>query len=159
MTAGSNGTGEMLGFSRTKWVGIDRPEENIYLAHGILEDLIYGMEIDVRVMAPEFEITAIEGKMRRITTPECPKAVPVLQNAVGLRLGAPDLASVVSRKVGRDGCRHFANLLLECCDAIMRCALFEKWTGGGAGDPEEYLRDRLKELPFLKNSCLSLRPE
>ncbi len=148
----------MLGFSRTKWVGVERPGENVYLAHGILEDLIYGMEIDVRVEAPEFKITAVEGRMRRTTTPECPKAVPVLQNAVGLRLGTPDLVSTVNRKVGREGCRHFANLLLECCDAVIRCALFDKWPGAdesGAPSREEYLRGQLKDMPFLKNSCLA----
>lgn len=148
----------MLGFSRTKWVGIERPEEDIFLAHGILEDHIYGMEIDVRVKAPEFEITSIEGKMRRVTTPECPKAVPVLQNAVGIRLDAPDLTSMVNRKVGREGCRHFANLLLECCDAIIRCAVCEKWPQAGEKDAqgrEEYIKERLQEMPFLKNSCMA----
>lgn len=152
----------MLGFSRTKWVGIERPEENVFLAHGILEDLIYGMEIDLRVRAPEFEITAVEGRMRRVTTPECPKAVPVLQNAVGLRLGSPDLVSTVNRKVGREGCRHFANLLLECCDAIMRCALFEKWPEAeqnGTRGRDEYLRERLREVPFIKNTCLAMKDQ
>jgi len=148
----------MLGFSRTKWVGIERPGENVYLAHGVLEDLIYGMEVDVQVTAPDFVITAVSGKMRRITTPVCPDAVPLLQNAVGLRLDAPDLISTVNRRVGREGCRHFANLLLECCDAVMRCAIFEKWPEAENKGVvrEDYLRQRLEELPFMKNSCLTL---
>ena len=150
----------MLGFSRTKWVGIERPGENVYLAHGVLEDLIYGMEVDVQVTAPDFVITAVSGKMRRITTPVCPNAVPLLQNVVGLRLDAPDLISTVNRKVGREGCRHFANLLLECCDAVMRCAIFEKWpeVKNKGVVREDYLRQRLEELPFMKNSCLTLGP-
>ena len=146
----------MLGFSRTKWVGIERPEADIYLAHGILEDLIYGMEIDVAIRAPEYVITSIEGRMRRVTSPECPKALAVLQNAVGLRLTDAGLISRVNRRVGREGCRHFANLLLECCDAVIRCSLYEKWTGGSTGDDqsrEEYLKERLEDLPFLKGSC------
>ncbi|MFZ5648801.1 MAG: DUF2889 domain-containing protein [Bacillota bacterium] len=150
----------MLGFSRTKWVGIERPRDDVFLAHGILEDYIYGMEIDVEVRAPEFVITAISGKMRRITTPECTKAVPVLQNALGLRLDAADLVGTVNRKVGREGCRHFANLLLECCDAVLRCALFEKWPGAagkGEADRERHLGERLDEIPFIKDSCLATR--
>lgn len=147
----------MLGFSRTKWVGIERPSENVYLAHGVLEDLIYGMELDVQVSAPDFVITAISGKMRRVTTPVCTGAVPLLQNAVGLRLDAPDLISTVNRRVGREGCRHFANLLLECCDTILRCAIVEKWPAEGNGtDREGYLKQRLEELPFMKKSCLTL---
>lgn len=148
----------MLGFSRTKWVGIERPGKDIYLAHGVLEDLIYGMEIDVQVSAPDFVITAISGKMRRVTTPVCTDAVPLLQNAVGLRLDAPDLISTVNRRVGREGCRHFANLLLECCDAIMRCALYEKWPEEKIKEVsrEDYLKARLEDLPFMKKSCLTL---
>ncbi|MFZ5633150.1 MAG: DUF2889 domain-containing protein [Bacillota bacterium] len=149
----------MLGFSRTKWVGVERPAQDVFLAHGILEDHIYGMEIDVRVKAPEFEITSIEGKMRRITTPECPKAVPVLQSAVGLRLDDPGLVGTVNRKVGREGCRHFANLLLECCDAILRCALFERWPEESkkGRTREGFLKERLREMTFLKNSCMIFR--
>ncbi|HBV96500.1 MAG: hypothetical protein JL50_17040 [Peptococcaceae bacterium BICA1-7] len=146
----------MLGFSRAKWVGIERPEAHIYLTHGILEDLIYGMEIDVSIRAPEYVITSIEGRMKRVTTPECPKALPVLQRAVGLCLTDPHLISIINRSVGREGCRHLANLLLECCDAVIRCALYEKWDDGSRGDEqsrEKYLKERLEEMPFLKGSC------
>ncbi|MHB8157345.1 MAG: DUF2889 domain-containing protein [Desulfocucumaceae bacterium] len=147
----------MLGFSRTKWVGIERPEENVFVAHGMLEDLIYGMELDVRIEAPDFEITFIEGKMRRVTTPECPRALPLLKNAIGLRASDPGIISEVNRKIGREGCRHFANLLLECCDAVVRCALFEKWSAGKQAEGREgYLKGRLEEMPFLKNSCRAL---
>lgn len=147
----------MLGFSRTKWVGIERPKEDVFVAHGILEDYIYGMEIDVEITAPDFIITSVSGKMRRVTTSECTRSVPLLQNAVGLRLGDPGLASTINRKVGREGCRHFANLLLECCDAVARCALFENPPGAGKGGSarEEHLKKRLEEIPFMKDTCLA----
>ncbi|MCL5935367.1 MAG: hypothetical protein M1543_02605, partial [Firmicutes bacterium] len=63
-------------------------------------------------------------------------------------------------RVGREGCRHFASLLLECCDTIMRCAVFEKWPGAketGSKSREDYLQDRLRDLPSLKDSCLAFR--
>jgi len=147
----------LLGFSRSKWVGIERPDKDTFLAYGILEDNIYGMEIDVKVEMPDFKITGIEGKMRRVTTPECPKAVPVLKNAIGMCLTSPDFASAVNKKVGREGCRHFANLLLECCDAVIRCAVYEAWPEmkkkKPAMDKKEYLRKRLHDIPGLE--CLA----
>ncbi|MFZ5644438.1 MAG: DUF2889 domain-containing protein [Bacillota bacterium] len=148
----------MLGFSRTKWVGIERPEPNIYLVHGMLEDLIYGMELDIQVKSPELEIASIEGRMRRVTTPECPGAMPVLQNAVGLRLDDPEFVSKINRRVGREGCRHFANLLLECCDAVIRCALYERLQGvpKDSRGREDYLKGRLEDMQFLKGSCRGL---
>ncbi|MEW6275214.1 MAG: DUF2889 domain-containing protein [Bacillota bacterium] len=150
----------MLGFSRTKWVGVERPDRETFFAHGVLEDNIYGMELDVWVKAPEFVITGIEGKMRRVTTPVCEQAIPVLKNALGLAITAPDLISAVNRKVGREGCRHFANLLLECCDAVLRCAFFEGWSErkrkGAAINPDTYLQEQIKNFPDLKNSCYTL---
>lgn len=107
-------------FSRNKLVGIEYGKEGSLLVHGVLDDNIYGMEIDFEVNLPDLEITAINGEMKRFTNPGCPPAVPVLQNAVGLRLNQEDLAARVNREVGRKGCRHFANLLLECADAVIQ---------------------------------------
>ena len=61
----------MLKFTRTKYVTVDRPAKDKVVAHGILEDYIYAMELDVEFSFPDCEITAITGKMRRYTTPEC----------------------------------------------------------------------------------------
>lgn len=151
----------MLAFSRTKWVGVEKPAPDTYLAHGILEDNIYGLALDVSVKTPEYRITAIKGEMRRITTPECPRALAVLDRAVGLHLDEPNLISLINRRIGREGCRHFANLLLECCDAILRCAFFEhraKAQKQGI-DPEKYAAVHLPRVPALQNSCLVLKTE
>lgn len=151
----------MLAFSRSKWVGVEKPAPDIYLAHAVLEDNIYGLELDVRIEAPEYKITAVEGKMRRITTPECTRAIPVLQEAVGICLTEANLISLVNRQIGREGCRHFANLLLECCDAILRCAFFEHWPDAKKQgvSPGDYVKERLPLVPALKNTCLSLKME
>lgn len=147
----------MLGFSRTKWVGVEKPDGNTYLAHGILEDNIYGLELDVTVKAPEFIITGINGKMRRITTPVCHEALPVLQNALNLYIGSPDFVGTVNRNIGREGCRHFANLLIECCDTILRNAFFENCVEfrkkSGEQNPDNYIKERLDYFPGLKDRC------
>ena len=76
----------MITFSRSKLVGVERLDENTLLAHGVLEDFIYAMELDVSVKQPDFEIVDIKGRMKRVTTPVCDQAIPKLQNAVGLRI-------------------------------------------------------------------------
>lgn len=151
----------MVGFSRTKWVGVERPAADTYMAHGILEDDLYGMELDVQVQAPQFVITGIQGRLRRFTTSECPKAQEALPEAIGLRLRAEDFVTQVNRKIGRQGCRHLANLLIECSDAILRCALYGGWPEADrsepSGRPEEHLERRSEEMPFLRGSCYVLR--
>lgn len=148
----------VLAFSRSKVIGVGRLEENILLAHGILDDPVYGMELDVQVKLPEFEVVAVQGRMKRFTTPECEKAVPKLQNAVGLRIYTEDFVSKVNRVVGREGCRHFANLLIECCDAVMQTATFGRWLELEKQEvtpsKEEFLRERVENVPGLRNSCM-----
>jgi len=149
----------MMTFSRNKLVGIERPNKDTFLVHGVLDDNIYGMEIDMEVRSADFEITSINGRMKRFTNPECPLAVPKLQNAVGLHLTQDDLTSKVNRVVGRQGCRHFANLLLECADAVMQMAVYGEWQAqkkaGTALSENEFLRKQLDDIPSLRGKCMA----
>ena len=108
----------MLKFTRTKYVGVERPAKDKVVAHGSLDDYIYGMDLDVEFNLPQYEITKISGRMRRYTTPECPKADALLQEAVGMRI-EPGLTNKVKKQIGRAGCRHYATLLLECCHSVI----------------------------------------
>jgi hypothetical protein len=105
----------MLTFMRNKVVGIEQRNADTLVAYGYLDDDIYGLELVVSVEIPERKILFIEGRFNRYTTPECPKAIPVLQQAVGLCMEDEGFSKRVNKEIGRKGCRHFANLLLECC--------------------------------------------
>lgn len=148
----------VLSFCRNKVVGVELIDENVLAAHGVLEDYIYAMEIDVRVRLPEFEIVEIGGKMHRFTTPVCEQSVPKLQNAVGMRLFEEEFNRKIHRVVGKEGCTHFANLLVECCDAIVQTATYSEWrelkrTGVVLGKGE-YLKGKLESMPILRDSCM-----
>jgi hypothetical protein len=149
----------MLSFIRNKVVGIEQPRQDILQAHGVLDDNVYGMELDVEVKLPEMAITRIEGKYRRFTNSECPKAIPILQNAVGMCLFEQDFSRKVHRLVGKAGCTHFANLLLECCDSVVQAALYGDWQVSKENSPEltrdEYLKDKLRSIPGAQNMCLT----
>ncbi len=125
----------MLKFTRNKLVSIERKDEDTLLAHGILDDDIYGLEIDVALSISRMEIIRVDGKWNRWTTPDCHRAIPLLQEAVGLRVGA-GFSEVVKKTVGRKACRHYANLLLECCHAARETVMILKWEGEKAGRPE-----------------------
>ena len=142
----------MITFSRSKLVGVERLDEKTLLAHGVLDDFIYAMELDVTVKQPDFEIVDIKGRMKRVTTPVCDQAIPKLQNAVGLRIPEDEFARKIHRIVGKEGCTHFANLLVECCDAIMQTAIYgdmEKST-----DKQCFLEEKLRSIPSLQKSCM-----
>lgn len=148
----------MLSFSRSKIVGVECPDENTFLAHGVLDDYIYSLELDLEVKLPDFEITSAQGRWKRYTTPECPKALMKLRDVVGWRIFDQDFARRVRRAVGKEGCTHFANLLLECCDGIVQAATYREWSElkekGSVPQKEKYLKKKFQTIPGLASSCL-----
>lgn len=89
------------------------------MAHGILDDDIYGLEVRVVIDTATREIISAEGSWNRWTTPDCPLAAGRLQDAVGVKIDEQDFAGTLRRTVGTRACRHFANILVECCYSAM----------------------------------------
>jgi predicted metal-dependent phosphoesterase TrpH len=95
--------------------------------HGVLDDDIYSLEIDVTIQISELKILSLKGKWHRYTTPDCPRAIPLLQAVIGFRIDDEGFNQAVHKTVGRKACRHYANLLIECCDSAKEAALIHKW--------------------------------
>jgi hypothetical protein len=152
----------MITFSRTMLVSGEFMEENLLRLRGILEDHIYALEILMDVRLPGGTVTAIQGWMKRYTTPVCPKAVEVLQNAVGKSLREGGWASWVNREIGRKGCSHFAEILIECgrCLDLARMA----HDGGEtlkvepSASPPRVTRSWVESHPEVQGTCLA-RPQ
>lgn len=112
----------MLKFMRNKLIRVFQREPGKLIIHGILSDDIYELELQVELEVPDMKIASIEGMWHRWTTPECPRAIPFLQEAVGLGMGE-DFSNKIKKIVGRKACRHYANLLLECCYTAREAAV------------------------------------
>ena len=138
----------MLKFSRNKLVSIYRNDSEILSVHGILDDDIYGLEIDVDIRISDLKFLSIDGKWNRYTTPDCPRAIPVIQEAVGFCID-DEVAQKINKIIGRKACRHFANLLNECCDAAKEAAKIVKWEDAKANQTdltfEEFLAGETRE--------------
>jgi len=104
----------MITFNRSQIIGAEFIDEETVRFNGIQEDHIYGMEINMDVRIDDGEILKIEGNMKRYTNFVCPQAVPVLQTAVGLSLREEGWDRTVMREIGRKGCEHFAEIVIEC---------------------------------------------
>jgi predicted metal-dependent phosphoesterase TrpH len=125
----------MLKFVRNKVVSILKKDEATLMAHGILEDDIYGLEIDVAIGIDDLEIKSIEGKWIRTENSECYRALPFLQEAVGSRI-EEGFAQRIQKSVGRKACRHFADILIESCDAARDAALLIRWEKQRKEEPD-----------------------
>ncbi len=104
----------MISFNRTQVIGAGFSDDETITFNGIQEDHIYGMEITMDVRISDGVIQKIEGNMKRYTNFVCPQAIPVLQTAVGLSLREDGWDRTIMREIGRKGCEHFAEIVIEC---------------------------------------------
>ena len=77
----------MLKYSRNKLISVVREDHDTLSVHGILDDDIYSLELNITVRISDLQIITINGKWNRWTTPECHRAENLLNEAVGFRLG------------------------------------------------------------------------
>ena len=137
----------MLKYMRNKLVRVVRMDDDTLMAFGILDDDVYSLELDVKISMSNLEIISIDGRWNRWTTPECPRSTQFLTEAVGFRIG-DELNQKVHKIIGRKACRHYANLLLECCHSAKEAAWLLAWEGKKEEDPEltfeEFLEGKMK---------------
>ena len=137
----------MISFSRSQVVGAEFPAEDTIRFHGVQEDHIYGMEIVMDVRISSGEILSIRGDMKRYTTFVCPRAIPVLESAVGVSLRKDGWDKRIMREIGRKGCEHFAEIIIECGrsleTALLSRALWEELKKDPGLDQETFLQTRV----------------
>jgi hypothetical protein len=86
----------------------------------------------------------------------CPTAVPVLQTAVGISLREKGWDSRVMREIGRKGCEHFAEIIIECgrCldQARMSKALLEALGKDPGLDQQQFVAAWAEEHPEIRSA-------
>jgi Protein of unknown function (DUF2889). len=136
----------MVTFQRTQVVGAVFLDDNTIRFNGIQEDHIYGMEISMDVRVNDGRILKIHGNMKRYTNFVCPQAVSVLQTAVGLSLRESEWDKQVMRQIGRKGCEHLAEIIIECSRCLDSAIISRDLTIALKNDPslnqEEFLNSR-----------------
>jgi hypothetical protein len=149
----------MITFSRTMLVGGEFLDEKTLRFHGILEDNIYAMELQVEVGVDDGRILRIQGEMKRYTTPICPRAAEFLQKAVGISLREENWISKVNREVGQKGCQHFAEILIECGRCLDFAMIARAIAGARKENPsvssQEVARSWVRNHPEAQGVCLS----
>jgi hypothetical protein len=104
----------MVTFQRSQVVGAEFLDDNTIRFSGVQEDHIYSMEIFMEVRIDDGTILQLQGNMKRYTNFVCPQAISVLPSAVGLSLREAEWDKKVMREIGRKGCEHLAEIIIEC---------------------------------------------
>lgn len=134
----------MITFNRSQVIGAEFPDEETVRFNGIQVDHIYSMEINMDVRITDGRILAIEGSMKRYTNFICPQAVTVLQNAVGMSLREEDWDRRIMKEIGRKGCEHFAEIIIECGRSLDQARLSQALWQALEKDPD------LNQLEFVE---------
>jgi hypothetical protein len=145
----------MISFSRSQLIEAEFADDNTVRFNGILQDHIYSMEINMDVRIADGRIMAIEGLMKRYTNFVCPQAVPVLQSAVGISLSEDGWDRRVMKEIGRLGCEHFAEIIIECGRCFDQAQLTAAIWAARAADPNlnqsQFVESWIDEHPeYLK---------
>ncbi len=104
----------MITFNRSQVITAEFSDKETLRFSSILEDHIYSMEIKMDVNIADGKILTIEGIMKRYTNFVCPQAVAVLQTAIGMSLREDGWERRIMKEIGRKGCEHFAEIIIEC---------------------------------------------
>ena len=129
----------MFEFMRNKVVDVARLDQETLAVHGILDDSIYSIELDFRVNISDLVCSGIKGRWLRWTTPECPRAIDFLKEAEGFCLKA-GIDDKIHKTVGRNACRHFANLFIECAHSVRETVKLLDWEKARKDNPELALK-------------------
>lgn len=135
----------MITFNRSQVIGAEFPDDETIRFNGIQEDHIYGMEIQMDIRISDGEILKIDGNMKRYTNFVCPSAIPVLQTAVGMSLKTDGWDKQIMREIGRKGCEHFAEIIIECGRCLHQALMSRDLAAALLEDPG------LDQAQYLKN--------
>jgi predicted metal-dependent phosphoesterase TrpH len=152
----------VLKYARNKMTNVVIKDAGTLAVHGVLDDDIYSLEIDVTIQLSGFKILSLSGKWHRYTTPDCPRAIPLLQDVIGFRIDDEGFNQAVHKIIGRKACRHYANLLIECCDSAKEAVLIHKWKNARKRHPDLRFADFIngeKSESALSRVSASIRVE
>jgi hypothetical protein len=145
----------MIMFNRSQVIGAEFPDDQTIRFNGIQVDHIYNMEINMDVRIADGQIVTIEGIMKRYTTFVCPQAVALLQNAVGMSLREDGWQRRIMKEIGRKGCEHFAELIIECgrCldQARLSKAMWQALEKEPGLDQQQFMQNWIDENPEYQN--------
>lgn len=104
------------------------------IVSGVLEDELYAMQCEMQVHWPTLTIDQVQTRMKRFTTERCVKAEKVFSKAKGWKL-EKNIEARIKKELGRQGCRHMAILMVDCCRALIRAELVRDLRDAEANQP------------------------
>jgi hypothetical protein len=144
----------MLSYTRSKSIGVQKQSENLRVVSGVLEDELYAMQCEMAIDWPSRTIQSVQARLKRYTTIKCPMAETVFEGAEGWPIDST-LETRIKKELGRNGCRHMAILMVDCCQAVVRSELVSELEAALTQNPDldkkAFTEDFLAREPDLRD--------
>jgi len=148
----------MLVYSRNKLTTVEDLKDGSLLVKVTSNDTWLSLSLEMTIKVPDMEIASIKGEFSRSFYEKCHETLPILQEAVGIRIG-PGLIKNVNALIGnRTGCRRMADMILDGCDQVINrftFSMLSQMTTIKDEDKPAAQREFLKMNPQLIGSCIA----
>ena len=145
-------------FERQKHITVELVGDRL-VAVVDMADNFHHLRLRVAFSALELEIVEASAEMLRVPHPECERALPAIERAVGLKVQAGFNRAVAHAVGGRTGCFHFTTLVGEAALAAVqaRYAAADQLLGARvrALPRPERVRLWVQMNPAMLDSCLT----
>ena len=148
----------VLSYTRNKYATTMDLEDGSLLVRATLEDSFFAGTVEMEVNVPDLEIASIKGEIKRAFNEECQEAIPLLQEAAGLRIGSGINKTISDLVGGSEGCPKLADLILECIDEVILRFTLPTIKETQSIDEQERIkgtREMLRQNPGLLGSCIA----
>ena len=150
-------------YLRNKHTSTTVLEDGSLFLRVVLNDTYFSSSVEMVIAVPDLEIISVKGEIDRCFNERCAEAIPLLQQAVGLRIGPGLIKSVTGLIGGSKGCPKMADLVLECCDQVVLHFTLQQMKKARLHGSEQDLamagREMLRQNPGLIGSCIAFSEE
>lgn len=148
----------MLVFSRNKLTTVEDLKDGSLRVRVFSNDTWFSLSLEMSIRMPDLEIADIKGEINRSPYKRCADTLPVLQEAVGIRISTGLIKNINAFIGGERGCRRLADMILEGCDQVVNRFTASAIRQMADIKPEEMAaaqREFLKMNPQLIGSCIA----
>jgi len=147
----------VLIYARNKHVGAEYLAKGQVRVRAAVEDTLFSGWVEIDFALDTLAVLAARGEVRRGIVSACLGGPELLSRIVGLRVAQGMTRTVDGLVGGANGCTTMANLVMECCHAVVSIRRRdERRRLAGAGvTREDHLRSLLRPGSRLRNSCVA----
>lgn len=136
----------ILSYTKNIHAGAENLDNGNTIAKVRLDDTFLSAELEMEVKLPDLKIVSIKGGITRSFTEECKNNTEILKRAIGMRVGAGITRLVKETIGGPNGCKVFADMIMEGCNAMIMGFTVEELDKQLASETDEGYEQLLKAM-------------